>query len=131
MGEAMTIYHVWFATKNRRWLLEGDVEDLVVAELKKVAAQHNIDLLAIGTMIDHVHLLIRLEEGQTLPRCMNLIKGGSARRVFRELPELKLDIGVEHLWQKRYGSKLVPPGAVPAVKRYVVTQKERLEKYEA
>lgn len=127
----MLVYHVWFATKNRKWLLEGDVEDVVVAELKTVSAQHNIDLLAIGTMIDHVHLLIRLQEGQTLPRCMNLIKGGSARRVFRELPELKLDTGTEHLWQRRYGSKLVPPGAIAAVRRYVVTQKERLEKYEA
>ena len=58
-----------------------------------------------------------------------MLKGASARRVFQEIPELKLDAHTEHFWQKRFGSKLVPPQAIATVKRYVETQKERLEKY--
>ncbi len=112
-----TVYHVWFATRRRKRLLRGYVEERVKA------------LLAAETMVDHVHLLIRLTAGQNLSSCMHRLKGASARRLFEEMPELKLDIGLEHFWQKRYGSKLVAPQAVGSVRRYIETQKERPEKY--
>ena len=123
------VYHVWFATKRRKWLLQGDVEERINALLVEIAKQHGIDLRAVGTMADHAHLLIRLHEGQSLSDCVHILKGASARRIFQELPELKLDAHTEHFWQKRFGSKLVPPQAIATVKRYVETQKERLEKY--
>ncbi len=123
------VYHVWFATRRRKWLLQGDVEERVKALLLEIAGQCEIDLLAVGTMVDHTHLLIRLREGQSLSGCIHRLKGASARRVFQEMPELKLDAQTEHFWQKRFGSKLVPPQAIEIVKRYIETQKERLEKY--
>ncbi len=123
------VYHVWFATKRRNWLLQGAVEERVNVLLVEIAGQCWIDLLAVGTMVDHAHLLIRLREGQSLSDCVRRLKGASARRVFQEMPELKLDAHTEHFWQKRFGSKLVPPQAIETVKRYIETQKERLEKY--
>jgi putative transposase len=124
------VYHVWFATRGRRWLLEGEVEERIKALLAETAARHDIDLLAFETMIDHVHLLIRLKDNQSVSKCLNLLKGVSAGRIFQEMPDIKLDAHTDHFWQKRFGSKLVPPGAVPAVRRYIETQKERPEKYE-
>ena len=124
------VYHVWFATRRRRWLLQGEVEGRIKALLADTAAQHDIDLLALETMIDHVHLLIRLKANQNLSKCLNLLKGASARRIFQEMPDIKLDAQADHFWQKRFGSKLVPLGAVPTLRRYIETQKERPEKYE-
>ena len=98
--------------------------------LAEAAEHHNIHLIASGTMVDHVHVLIRLQDDQNLSRCMNLLKGATARRIFQEMPDLKLDAHIDHFWQKRFGSKLVPPQAVKAVKRYIETQKERPEKYQ-
>ena len=123
------VYHVWFATKRRKWLLQGDVEERVREVLAQAAKQHRINLLAIGTMIDHVHLLIRLRDGEDLSKCMNLLKGITARRIFQEVPELKLDAQINHFWQKRFGSKLVPQKALHAVKHYIETQQERPDKY--
>ncbi len=45
----MTTYHVWFATKNRKCLLEGDLEDRVVELFSEMARKHGIKLLAVGT----------------------------------------------------------------------------------
>jgi putative transposase len=123
------IYHVWFATRRRKWLLQGYVEERVKALLAEAALKNGVELLAAETMVDHVHLLIRLTAGQNLSSCMHLLKGASARKLFDEMPDLKLDIGMAHFWQKRYGSKLVQPGAVETIRRYIGSQKERPEKY--
>lgn len=120
---------MWFATRRRKWLLQGDVEERVKALLQEIAALHRIDLLALETMIDHVHLLIRLRREQSLSSCLHLLKGASARRIFQEIPEIKLDARTGHFWQKRFGSKLVEPDAIPIVRRYIETQKDRPEKY--
>ena len=115
------VYHVWFATKHQKWLLQGEVEERVRELLAQTAARHHIELLAYGTMVDHVHLLIRLRKDQNLSTCMNLLKGVTARRIFQEMPYLKLDAHIDHFWQKRFGSKLVLPAALRIVKHYVVT----------
>ena len=60
---------------------------------------------------------------------MNYIKGTSSRRLFQQLPELKMDIGMNSFWQHRYGWTMVDDGAVPSVAGYIRTQKDRLEKY--
>ena len=124
------IYHVWFATKRRKWLLQGDIEERIKELLLDTAHHHGIHILALETVIDHVHVLLRLNGSQNLSMSMNLLKGVSARRVFEEFPDLKLDAHTEHFWQKRCGSKPVPPEAISAVTSYIRTQKERLEKYE-
>lgn len=123
------VYHVWFATRRRKWLLDGELEERTKELLWEIAVASDITLLAAETMVDHVHLLIRLHDGQNLSSCMHRLKGASARRIFQEMPELKLDAHTEHLWQKRFGSKLVPLAAIPTVKRYIETQKLRPEKY--
>lgn len=122
-------YHVWFSTRRRKWLLQGEVEERALALIRKIAVDNTIELLASETMIDHVHLLLRLTPDQNLSSCMHRLKGASARRLFQEMPGLKLDIGMEHFWQKRFGSKLVAPQAVDSVRRYIETQKDRPEKY--
>lgn len=130
MSNEGQIYHVWFATKRRKWLLDGELEDRVKQLMLETAARHEIDILALETMIDHAHVLIRVREGQTLASCVNKLKGASARLLFQEMPELKMDIESDHFWQRRYGCKPIPPAAVPTVKRYIETQKDRPEKYE-
>ncbi len=122
-------YHVWFATKQRKWLLQGEVEEAVKLALQDVATQHNIRLLECETMIDHVHLLLEATDGAELSRSMHLIKGASARRLLDSIPEIRMDAGISHFWQKRYGARPVAPAALETVRYYVQTQKERPDKY--
>lgn len=123
------VHHVWFATRRRKWLLQGEVEDRIKSLLLEIANRSGITVLALETMVDHVHVLIRLHDGQTRSGCVHRLKGASARRIFQEMPLLKLDARTEHFWQKRFGSKMVPPQAIETVRRYIETQKERPEKY--
>ncbi len=123
-------YHVWFKTKQRKWLLQGEVEKAVKQALHDIAVRHDIRLLECETMVDHVHLLLEASDSAELSTAMHLLKGASARYLLESIPGIRMDAGIAHLWQKRYGARPVPPAAMGSVQRYIQTQKERPEKYE-
>jgi len=126
----MPLYHVWFATKRRKWLLQGDVGEAVKGLMWTVAKEKNISLLECEMIVDHVHLLISTEDRARLSMAMNLLKGATSRRIFQRFPELKLDAKVGAFWQHRYAAKLVPEAAAATVGRYIRTQCDRLDRYE-
>ena len=126
----MPVYHVWFATKRRKWLLQGDVLDAVREAIVEAAEHHNIRLIEHEAIVDHVHLLLDGEDKPALSKALNLLKGRSARRIFLRFPELKLDANTNSFWQAGYGAKIVPDGAQAAVGRYIRTQWDRLEGFE-
>ena len=110
--------------------LKGDVDDTLKRLVQQISTEKRIDLIACETAVDHMHVLLRADTREELSRAMNYIKGLSAKRLFEQMPELRMDMGTSNLWQHRYGAKVVPEDALGTVKRYIETQKDRLEKYE-
>ncbi len=92
----MPLYHVWFATKRRKWLLQGEVMDAACKLMSEVARDKSINLLERQAIADHMHLLLEVENKEALSKAMNLLKGVSARRLFQQFPELKFDAGVSN-----------------------------------
>ncbi|MFQ5816302.1 MAG: IS200/IS605 family transposase, partial [Candidatus Hydrothermarchaeaceae archaeon] len=126
----MPAYHVWFATKRRKWLLQGDVAEVAKDTMRTVAKETNIGLKECETMVDHVHLLVEAENRMYLAKAINLLKGTSSRRLLHQFPDLKLDAQVKSFWQHRYGAKEIPESATAAVGQYIRTQWHRLDEYE-
>jgi len=126
----VALYHVWFGTKRRKWLLQGDVAGVVKELMWTVAKEKDVKLIECETMVDHVHFLIEAEDRAHLAKSMNLLKGASSRRLFQRFPDLKLDAGINSLWQHRYAARMVPEPAAAPVGQYMRTQWDRLEKYE-
>lgn len=125
----MPFYHVWFSTKYRKWLLQGDVaikaKDLLIA----VAVEKGINLVEVETMVDHVHILLVADNHPDLSWRMKLLKGRSAYELVRAFPEIKLDAWVNSFWQTSFNARLVPENQTEIVSRYIRTQGERLEQY--
>jgi len=130
MAMESTTYHVWFATKRRKWLLQGEVDEAAKEFIREAAREKEISLIECETAVDHIHLLLRLRPDQTLPAVMNLLKGIPSRKLHEAFPELKLDSGSNHFWQRGYAFRVVEPGSLESRLRYVKTQKERLEKFD-
>jgi putative transposase len=126
----MPIFHIWFATKSRKWLLVDEVQEAAKAVLADIAREKGLALLEHEAIVDHVHLLLELDDRAKLPRAMNDLKGISARRLFEMFPDIKLDAHTNHFWQEGYGSKIVSAQAIETTKRYIQTQWERLDNYE-
>ena len=113
----MKYYHIWFQTK-----LNTRVHDL----FGQIAEEKNIRLLASGSLPDHMHLLIGLEEQQDLAWAVKLFKGISSRKIFQEFRFLKQDFRVNNFWARRYGAKEVPPEGIKTTIKYVLNQKKDL-----
>jgi len=126
----MALYHVWFATKGRKWLLQGDVGEAAKELITTVAKEKSINLMECEMMVDHVHLLIAVDDRTDLSKAVNLLKGATSRRLFQRFPDLKLDAGLNSFWQHRYAAKVVPQPAAVSVGQYIRSQWDRLDKYE-
>jgi len=125
----MALYHVWFSTKGRKWLLEGDVGEASKELMVTVAKEKNIDLVECEMMVDHAHLLLAVDDREHLSKAMNLLKGTTSRRLFQRYPDLRLDAGLNSFWQHRYAAKAVLEPAAASVGNYIRTQWDRLDKY--
>jgi putative transposase len=122
---------VWFATKRRKWLLQGDVEEAAKKLIVSLAAEKGIDLLECETMIDHVHILLRTDGDRDLSKAVNLLKGACSRRLFQQFPDLSTDAHTNQLWQHRFAAKIVSEVAARRVSAYIRTQAQRPDKYES
>src|SRR5688572_24810373 len=101
----MPLYHVWFATRSRKWLLQGEIPDAAKEEFDAIAKRQNIKLLEREAIVDHVHLLLNAADKESLSKAMNYLKGASARALFLRYPSIKMDAETNSFWQRGYGSK--------------------------
>jgi putative transposase len=130
MGVGLPHFHVWFATRGRRWLLQGEIAPAAASILHDVAKEKNIALLECEAIVDHVHLLLDCTDKAELSRAMHLLKGISSHRLFELYPSIKLDASTLHFWQKGYGSKIVPDALLPTTRKYIQSQWDRLESFD-
>ena len=108
----MRYYHVWFQTKFKKYLLVDLIYERVHELFRQIANEKGIKLLASGSLPDHMHLLVCLEEGQNLPWAVKQLKAISSRKIFQEVKLLKQDFRINNFWARRYGSKEIPPEGI-------------------
>ena len=109
--------HIVFSTRDRAtWLKEPLAEEMykylsgIISNLKGVSIQ-------IGGVNDHVHILCMAPKDLSLVEFMTKLKANSSKW-FRE--HSKLDFH----WQDGYAAFSVSKSMIPAVKEYIVNQKE-------
>jgi len=112
-------HHVTFATKRRKKVLVGEIKERVHYWFGKIAEDHGFELLEYNSWINHVHMLIFVRPGEDLSYVMNMLKGVSARRIFQEFPDLKSQIGENHLWGRRFRPEEVPESDLESVRSYI------------
>ncbi len=94
----VAVHFVW-ATWDRQPLVTEDIERDLFRYLETVCHDDRCEVLAVGGMPDHVHLLALLSNTITLADLMKHVKGGSSRFVTGTLRP-----GVWFAWQGSYGA---------------------------
>jgi putative transposase len=113
-------YYVVFSTKNReRWIAEA-IEERVWSYVAGIASQHEMTVLKIGGLEDHLHIVVAIPSTLTVSRAVQLMKGASSRWIRQTFPELEA-FG----WQEGYGAFTVSKSALSATMSYVERQRER------
>jgi len=104
-----------------------DIIDSRIHELfKQISEEKHIRLLASGSLPDHAHLLIGLENDQDLSWAVKMLKGISSRRISQEFGLLKQDFRVNNFWARKYGAKEVAIGGLQTITDYIRGQKKDL-----
>ena len=122
----MRYYHVWFQTKLKKYMLVDIIDSRIHELFKQISEEKGIRLFASGSLPDHAHLLIGLEEHQGLSWAVMMLKGISSRRIFQEFRLLKRDFRTNNFWARKYGAKEVAMEELQTITNYVRNQKKDL-----
>ncbi len=110
--------HVIFATKGRFRALTPEIRDRLYPFMLATAKEFGIEVLSIGGVEDHVHLLIALPPSISLAEAMKKIKANTSRWLNETIGTNKFR------WQEGYGAFSVGESAIAATKRYIELQRE-------
>jgi REP element-mobilizing transposase RayT len=109
--------------KNRDALIKRDWRDKLEKYITGIIQNHEHKLLAIGTMPDHIHILIGYNVNQKVPDLVEKIKSTSSNWIKEEkLSRFRFE------WQKGYGAFTYSRSEIYRVIEYILNQEEHHKK---
>jgi putative transposase len=66
--------------------------------LREIALLHGMVIFELQVEADHIHLFVGLPPTMSVSRALQLLKGGSAYRLFRQHPWLRRHFRKGHFW---------------------------------
>ena len=112
-------YHIVFATKFRKRSIDADISERLYEYIGGTLRAKNGELVEIGGVEDHVHILARLSPTLAVADVVREVKACSSKWL-NELPDRNHDF----YWQKGYGAFTVSYSMVDAVRNYIRNQAE-------
>jgi len=113
------LYHVVFATKERRPCLTAEIRSRLWPFMEELIREERGVPLAINGMPEHVHVLARLWQGKALSDVVRGLKANSSRWLSKEFGEL-----AEFSWQTGYGAFTVSLSQAEIVRNYIDNQEK-------
>jgi putative transposase len=112
-------YHVVFATKYRRPTITAAIQERLYEYIGGTLRAKKGQLIEIGGVKDHVHLLARLSPAIAVADVVRDIKANSSKWM-NEQPAAAHTFE----WQKGYGAFTVSYSQISAVEQYIQNQEE-------
>ena len=113
--------HIVWTTRDRQPLITPAVADFLRHFLPAVARQESCEILELGIVSDHLHILAFLHPTTYVPRLLQRLKGGAAVVAWKEgvTPWAALK------WARGYSIHSVSRRNLDAVRDYVRSQPAR------
>ena len=94
--------HVIWIPKYRKPVLTGDVALRVRDIVRRVCAEHELEILSGRVAHDHVHVFISYGPTQRVSQIVQWLKGTSSRVLLQEFPRLRKQFWGKHFWARGY-----------------------------
>jgi REP element-mobilizing transposase RayT len=119
MGHSYTnlLYHLVFSTKMRYPWLETWLTPQLFEYMGGVIRSEGGILLAINSMLDHIHILAKLRQDRAISEVVRALKANSSGWVHRTFPAYE-----SFAWQTGYGAFTVSHSQVKRVREYIRDQ---------
>ncbi len=95
-------YHIQLTVKYRKALLSTKVEQTIIESLKGIKERYAIEISDIGFDQNHIHILSRFLSKYSGGQVIRVIKSISAKRVFKEVLEIKEELWGGEFWTDGY-----------------------------
>ena len=116
-------YHIVFPVKYRKAMLDEAVTMMIQETAAEIAERFPIEMEAIGTDKNHIHLLCSAHPKVAPGRIVQLFKSLTAREIFRRKPAVKRMLWGGEFWSDGYYVATVGERANwQTVERYVQRQ---------
>ena len=112
------IHCVW-STKNHVPVLNSNLRERLWPYLAGIARENGMKALAVGGVIDHVHILISLRATLSVARAIQLLKGNSSKWIHEAFSNRAL-FG----WQEGYGAFSIGVSGIEPTISYIRNQEE-------
>jgi putative transposase len=93
-----TKYHLVWAPKYRKWILQGDLREFVGTVFKEIAVSNDFEIEAMEIAEDRVHIFLGFSPRYSISQVVQRFKGQSARKIFQVFPDVK-----KELWGANFG----------------------------
>lgn len=115
--------HIVYSTKNRRPLIDSDLESRLFPYFGGIVRQLGGTLFKVNGVEDHVHLLAQLPPMIAVADAIGKIKGSSTHWIHESFIERS-----DFSWQRGYGAFSVSKSNVARVVQYIERQKGHHQK---
>jgi putative transposase len=113
--------HLVWTTRHRLPLIDAAIATFLERYLRSVATRHGVEILDIGIVQTHVHVLARVPPATSIPVLVQGLKGGSATVANREVC---IDKMPKLAWAEGYSASSVSEATLDRLRRYVGRQAE-------
>ena len=120
-----SFWHLEWCPKYRYNMFKKDqYKNLVEACIRKAASEHNIKIIEISVMPNHIHLIVKIALTITVSKVLQLLKGRSAYLFFKNHERARLRYPKGHLWSRGKFATSVGYSDIPATINYIQNQAE-------
>ena len=115
-----TRYHLVWAPKYRKWVLQGAIRQRVKELFQDIAGHHGFEIEELEVDKDHVHLFLSFPPKYSIGQVVGLMKAVSAKEIREEFPEVRKHLWGGEFWEDGYFVRTVGDKVTAAViKKYI------------
>jgi len=115
-----TRYHLVWAPKYRKWVLENKVRDSVKELFEDILAARDCEVLEMEIAEDHVHIFTSIPPKYSVGEMVRVLKSVSAKEIFLRHPEVKRELWGGEFWEDGYFVRTVGDKVTSdTIKKYI------------
>ena len=115
-------YHLVWIPKYRKRILIGPLARWVYELLHQCAEVNGWLIVELNVQRDHVHLLVQLPPKEAVAHAMQIMKGGTSKKIREEFPELEEFLWGDSLWAEGYFAESVGQVTESRIQAYIQNQ---------
>ena len=114
------LYHLEWCPKYRyNMFMKEENKKLCEEILEEVAERHKIKIEELSVMPDHIHTVVGLPPTMSVSQALHLLKGASARELFKRKPIFRRRYPRGHFWSPGKFYRSVGDADIETVTQYV------------